>query len=117
MPERAPRAPDGQSRPRTPSLRRQDKQLSLRQSLSRLLNEASDPLVVLKGEPGAGTSVILRCIAKQLCEDAVAARYRVNALPVYVNLRGLQANGQAVDAQLVRDLVAQAPSSLSKVCP
>jgi hypothetical protein len=98
---------DGQRRPWTPSLRRQGKQLSLWRSLSRVLDEASDPLVVLKGEPGAGKSVTLRHITKQLCEDAVAARYRVDVLPVYVNLRGLQADGQAVNAQLVRDLVVR----------
>jgi hypothetical protein len=60
----------------------------------------------LQGEPGSGKSVALRKVARDLAERARAAP-RSRVVPLYINLKTLQAADREVNADLIRDFVLE----------
>lgn len=60
-------------------------------NLSKALRRSREPLIVLQGEPGSGKSVALRTVALRLLQKAKRSRRPRVVVPLYINLKGLQA--------------------------
>lgn len=67
---------------RTGGLRRE-------RSLSRALQKSRQQLILLQGDPGAGKSVALRHVARQMAERAMHGRRLELPIPLYINLKAL----------------------------
>lgn len=72
-------------------------------SLTAALRRCEDRLILLEGDPGSGKSVALRKVAIDMARAARTSRNPRSPLPVFVNLRQLEAGDRPVDVDLVRD--------------
>jgi hypothetical protein len=77
-------------------------------SLSRALSRSGERLILLEGEPGAGKSVALRHVARQLATRAMTAPSLAAVIPLYINLKGLERKRkQRIDANLIHTYVIE----------
>lgn len=87
---------------------RRKKSIGLRKekSLIRAITSSSERAMQLIGEPGSGKSVALRHLAKQFAEQGKKSNDKDATVPLYVNLREMEASGTAVvTANDVREFV------------
>jgi NACHT domain len=70
-------------------------------SLSVALARSRERLVLLQGEPGSGKSVALRQVARKKARRALHSPSLTSVIPLYVNLKTLEADGASVDADLI----------------
>jgi hypothetical protein len=80
-------------------------QLRRVRSLTRALRTAREQVVLLQGDPGAGKSVALRHLARELAREASHSRRIDCPIPLYVNLKGLRRRDQPIDAMLIEAYV------------
>lgn len=77
-----------------------------REPISVALRDASEPLVLLEGEPGSGKSVCLRHHARSLAQQAIDGTGQGRQIPIYLDLRRLHPPPEGpVDAAHIRDHV------------
>lgn len=76
-------------------------------SLSTALENTSDRIILLEGAPGAGKSVALRHVATRLAEKAEKSNNLESIIPVYINLKQLNRQGEPINSQLIEDFVLQ----------
>jgi hypothetical protein len=75
-------------------------------SLARALTRSDERLILLEGDPGAGKSVALRHLARDIAGDAMKSKNVDSLVPLYVNLKGLQRPpGDLVDRNLIEKYV------------
>ncbi|WP_455922318.1 NACHT domain-containing protein [Pseudomonas putida] len=87
---------------------RRKKSIGLRKekSLIRAITSSSERAMQLVGEPGSGKSVALRHLAKQFAEQGKKSNDKHATVPLYVNLREMEASGASVvTANNVREFV------------
>ncbi len=82
-------------------------------SLSKALASSQERLVLLEGAPGAGKSVALRHLARNMSIQAMKARSKKCVIPLYINLKELERPpGKSVNSELIRCFVLK---SLNRV--
>jgi hypothetical protein len=74
-------------------------------SLSRALTRSDERLVLLEGEPGAGKSIALRHLARTLARRATTSRDIRAVIPLYLNLKLLDARPDEVTSETIRAFV------------
>ena len=74
-------------------------------SLSKALRNVRERLILLEGEPGAGKSVALRHVARELANSAARQRDPDALVPLYINLKELDVGGEAVTHESIHDFV------------
>ncbi|MBS4000288.1 MAG: NACHT domain-containing protein [Desulfobulbaceae bacterium] len=82
-------------------------------SLSRALEQSSERLILLEGDPGSGKSVALRHVTQNLANRARKSRNLKSIIPIYINLKGLQRDAnEVIDRNLIERFIL---SSLNRV--
>lgn len=76
-------------------------------SLSKALVKSRERLILLRGDPGSGKSVALRYVARSMALKAMDAKHTDAVIPLYINLKDLQARAETVDVQVIEDFVLE----------
>lgn len=74
-------------------------------SLSKALVKSRERLILLRGDPGSGKSVALRYVARSMAVEAMDAKHTDAVIPLYINLKDLQARADTVNVQAIEDFV------------
>lgn len=77
-------------------------------SLSNALKQSQERLIILEGDPGAGKSVALRHVAKDVAAKAFRSRRINSPIPLYINLKALErSKGTPIDLNLIKSFILE----------
>jgi hypothetical protein len=75
-------------------------------SLSKALENSSERLILVEGEPGSGKSVALRHLTQIMSRRASDSKYLNSVIPLYVNLKHLRrAENQEINRNLIDEFI------------
>jgi hypothetical protein len=72
-----------------PLVRQAKSGLRRENSLSRAIENSTERIILLEGEPGSGKSIALRHVALRMSERATKSKIQRPAIPIFVNLKEL----------------------------